>query len=226
VRWELRGRTCPRIAEIGKDAVAHVPRNESACFLDLLGTAAVVLADDVPEVLRVEPRRECRRSDKVSEHHRELTLLGLGPGSTRGSQSAPIELCNRAQHLPAMAERNADFLEILIGQIAGWSAAATFEGEFSNVTRSYAEGAVRLAYRREMEAIADHVERQRFFEAKTDHLYDVGTALNMASSMEIDAVIDPAQTQTWIVRGLRVTSSKSFENPGPGCDGFPIAASS
>jgi acetyl-CoA carboxylase carboxyltransferase component len=88
------------------------------------------------------------------------------------------------------------------------------------------EGAVRLAYRREMEAIADPVERQRFFEAKTGHLYDVGTALNMASSMEIDAVIDPAQTRTWIVRGLRLTPSKSFENPRPGCDGFPIAASS
>ena len=88
------------------------------------------------------------------------------------------------------------------------------------------EGAVRLAYRREMEAIADPVERQRFFEAKTDHLYDVGTALNMASSMEIDAVIDPAETRTWIVRGLRVAPSKSFENPRPGRDGFPIAASS
>ena len=88
------------------------------------------------------------------------------------------------------------------------------------------EGAVRLAYRREMEAIADPVERQRFFEARTEHLYDVGTALNMASSMEIDAVIDPAQTRTWIVRGLRVAPSKSFENPRHGRDGFPIAASS
>jgi hypothetical protein len=33
--------------------------------------------------------------------------------------------------------------------INGWSAAATFEGEFSNVTRSYAgKGVVRLAWKR------------------------------------------------------------------------------
>ena len=69
------------------------------------------------------------------------------------------------------------------------------------------EGAVRLGYRKEMEAIADPNERQRFFEAKTGHLYDLGTALNMASSMEIDAVIDPAETRLWIGRGLKSTSA-------------------
>ena len=69
------------------------------------------------------------------------------------------------------------------------------------------EGAVRLGYRKELEAIADPDERQRFFEARTAHLYDLGTALNMASTMEIDAVIDPAETRSWISRGLKAASA-------------------
>jgi acetyl-CoA carboxylase carboxyltransferase component/biotin carboxyl carrier protein len=64
------------------------------------------------------------------------------------------------------------------------------------------EGAVRLGYRRELEAISDPEERQRFFESKTGHLYDVGKAVNMAAAMEIDAVIDPAETRSWIMHGL------------------------
>ena len=87
----------PRIAEICEHAVAHVSGNETAKLLDLLGTAAVVRANDFPQVLRVEPRRERSRANKISEHHRELASFGRGPRSRRGSQSDLIELRNRAQ---------------------------------------------------------------------------------------------------------------------------------
>ncbi len=33
--------------------------------------------------------------------------------------------------------------------------------------------------------------------------YERGSALHMASLLEIDAVIDPAETRTWLLRGLR-----------------------
>src|SRR6266702_243147 len=106
----------PRIAEICEHAVAHVSGNETAKLLDLLGTAAVVRANDFPQVLRVEPCRERSRANKISEQHRELTSLGLGPRS--GSRSELIEFRNRAQYLPAMAERDPDFFEVMVGQIA------------------------------------------------------------------------------------------------------------
>jgi len=32
--------------------------------------------------------------------------------------------------------------------------------------------------------------------------YENGSAMNMASTLEIDAVIDPAQTRHWLVQGL------------------------
>src|SRR6266404_4749995 len=108
----------PRITEICEHAVAHVPGNKPPRFLDLLGTAAVVRANDFPQVLRVEPCRERCRANKISEHHRELTSLGLGPRRRRGSRSGLVELRNRTQYLPAMAERNTDFFEVMVGQIA------------------------------------------------------------------------------------------------------------
>jgi acetyl/propionyl-CoA carboxylase alpha subunit len=65
------------------------------------------------------------------------------------------------------------------------------------------EGAVRLGFRKEMEAIADPAEREAFFQAKVDEAYREGKALNMAAHLEIDDVIDPADTRRWILRGLR-----------------------
>jgi acetyl-CoA carboxylase carboxyltransferase component len=65
------------------------------------------------------------------------------------------------------------------------------------------EGAVRLGYRRELEAISDPQERQTRFEAMVDAAYRQGKAINMASYMEIDDVIDPMETRHWIIQGLR-----------------------
>ncbi len=65
------------------------------------------------------------------------------------------------------------------------------------------EGAVRLGYRREMEAIEDPEERDAFYRKMVDRYYENGKATNMAAFLEIDAVIDPAETRRWITRGLK-----------------------
>ncbi|HET8842545.1 MAG TPA: carboxyl transferase domain-containing protein, partial [Ktedonobacteraceae bacterium] len=65
------------------------------------------------------------------------------------------------------------------------------------------EGAVRLGYRKELEAIADPQERQAYFEEMVAASYQRGKALNMASYLEIDDVIDPLETRRWLLRGLR-----------------------
>ena len=36
--------------------------------------------------------------------------------------------------------------------------------------------------------------------------YENGQAMNMAATLEIDAVIDPAETRAWLVRGLASAS--------------------
>ncbi len=64
------------------------------------------------------------------------------------------------------------------------------------------EGAVKLGFRRELEAIGDPQERERAFAAMVEQLYQRGKALNVASHFEIDDVIDPAETRRWLVAAL------------------------
>ncbi|QPF86616.1 carbamoyl-phosphate synthase large subunit [Bradyrhizobium genosp. L] len=65
------------------------------------------------------------------------------------------------------------------------------------------EGYVRLGFRKEMEAIEDPVEREKYFQTKVAELYANGKAVSIASVLEIDEVIDPAETRHWIMSGLR-----------------------
>ncbi|HEU4514559.1 MAG TPA: carboxyl transferase domain-containing protein [Nocardioidaceae bacterium] len=60
------------------------------------------------------------------------------------------------------------------------------------------EGAVRLGYRRELDAIEDPDARQRAFDELLAAAYDKGRAVNAASVFELDDVIDPADTRRWI----------------------------
>jgi acetyl-CoA carboxylase carboxyltransferase component len=65
------------------------------------------------------------------------------------------------------------------------------------------EGSVRLGYRRELEAETDPEAKQVLFDKLLGALYRRGKAISVAASLEIDAVIDPADTRRWIMDGLR-----------------------
>lgn len=64
------------------------------------------------------------------------------------------------------------------------------------------EGAVRLGYRKELEAATDPQERERLFQEMVARLYEHGKALSVATHFEIDDVIDPADTRRWIAAVL------------------------
>jgi len=57
------------------------------------------------------------------------------------------------------------------------------------------EGAVKLGFRRELEAIADEAERAQRLEAMVVHAHDHAKALNAATLFELDDVIDPADSR-------------------------------
>jgi acetyl-CoA carboxylase carboxyltransferase component len=63
------------------------------------------------------------------------------------------------------------------------------------------EGAVRLGYRRELEAVEGEA-RTKLYEELVAAQYAKGRGTNMAAFLEIDAVIDPAETRAWLLRGL------------------------
>lgn len=64
------------------------------------------------------------------------------------------------------------------------------------------EGAVQLGYRDQLSAITDPEEREAEYRRLVDELYERGSALNAASLLEFDAVIDPATTRDVIDRAL------------------------
>lgn len=72
------------------------------------------------------------------------------------------------------------------------------------------EGAVKLGYRKELEAIEDPEERLKEYEARVAQMYDRGKAVNFATAFEIDEVIDPMETRQWIMAAL-----KSVPAPAP-----------
>ena len=76
------------------------------------------------------------------------------------------------------------------------------------------EGAVKLGYRKELEAIEDPEERETAYQALVDRMYEVGKALSMADHFEIDDVIDPSDSRRWIVRGLKAARTEKSTKSG------------
>ena len=80
------------------------------------------------------------------------------------------------------------------------------------------EGAVRLGYRKELEAVPQGPQREALFEQLVARQYEAGQALNMAATLEIDAVIDPAETRAWLARGLASAMKKAPREAAPFID--------
>ena len=61
---------------------------------------------------------------------------------------------------------------------------------------------MKLGYRREIEAAEPGPPRDALVAQLIARQYEQGKAIRMAETLEIDAVIDPAQTRAWLVAGL------------------------
>ncbi len=75
------------------------------------------------------------------------------------------------------------------------------------------EGAVRLGFRKELEAVPEGPEREALFQKLLAQQYEGGSAINMAATLEIDAVIDPADTREWLVAGLQAGRVEGVDRP-------------
>jgi acetyl-CoA carboxylase carboxyltransferase component len=76
------------------------------------------------------------------------------------------------------------------------------------------EGAVKLGFRKELEAAAPGEERDALYQKLVAQQYENGQAMNMAATLEIDAVIDPAETRAWLVRGLASAARQQLPHSG------------
>lgn len=70
---------------------------------------------------------------------------------------------------------------------------------------SPAEGSVELGFSKELaeaQTEGGDVARKELFDGLVASLYEHGSAMNVAMKLDVDDVIDPADTRSWIVAGL------------------------
>ena len=77
------------------------------------------------------------------------------------------------------------------------------------------EGAVRLALRKELEAIADEDEREQRVRELTAAAEENAKALNAATLFELDDVVDPAETRGLIAATLAAATAHAEREPRP-----------
>ncbi len=133
----------------------------------------------------------------------------VGPDSERGGA-----VRNMSSLFIAGAALSVPIVAIFLRKGYGLGAMAMTGGSFVNPVYSASwptgefggmglEGAVQLGYKKELDAVADPEERQALFDKLLARLYDVGRATEAAAHLEIDAVIDPADTRSVLLRALR-----------------------
>jgi acetyl-CoA carboxylase carboxyltransferase component len=76
------------------------------------------------------------------------------------------------------------------------------------------EGAVKAGFKKELAAIEDLKEREALYDKLVAQMYEKGKAINMASYLEIDSVIDPADTRKWIMQGLKSAPARQPQEAG------------
>jgi acetyl-CoA carboxylase carboxyltransferase component len=110
----------------------------------------------------------------------------------------------RGYGLGAMAMAKGGFHESLF--TVSWPS-----GEFGGMGL---EGAVKAGFKKELEAVEDPQEREALYDNLVAQMYERGKAINMASYLEIDAVIDPADTRKWIMQGLKAVPPEGTKGTG------------
>jgi acetyl-CoA carboxylase carboxyltransferase component len=113
-------------------------------------------------------------------------------------------ILRRGYGLGVMAMAKGGFHESLL--TASWPT-----GEFGGMGL---EGAVKAGYKKELEAISNPEEREALYNKLVAHSYERGKAINTAAHLEIDAVIDPADTRKWIMEGLKSVPAEQTREAG------------
>jgi acetyl-CoA carboxylase carboxyltransferase component len=147
----------------------------------------------------------------------DLPLLFLcdTPGIMVGPEVEKTALVRHASRMFVTgASLTVPFFTIVLRKGYGLGAQAMAGGSFKVPTFTVAwptgefggmglEGAVKLAYRNELAAVEDPGKRKALYDEMVQRMYQHGKAVNVASTFELDDVIDPADSRRWITAGLR-----------------------
>lgn len=149
-----------------------------------------------------------------STHGLPILSLVDTPGFMVGPETEATGQVRHASSLfLAAAQLRVPFFSIVLRKGYGLGAMAMTAGGFHSPLFTVAwptgefgamglEGAVRLGFRKELDAVADGTAREALFQQLLAQQIAKGSGLSMAEHLEIDAVIDPAQTRAWLIGGL------------------------
>ncbi|WP_298184423.1 carboxyl transferase domain-containing protein [uncultured Pseudomonas sp.] len=157
----------------------------------------------------------------------DIPLLSLcdTPGFMVGPEAEKQATVRHVSRLfVAAASLTVPFFTVVLRKGYGLGAQAMAAGSFHSPLFTIAwpsaefgamglEGAVRLGFAKELAALDDLAERQQLFDKLVAKAYQSGKGINMASFLEIDAVIDPVETRAWLLRGLN-TAPKPAQREG------------
>ncbi len=76
------------------------------------------------------------------------------------------------------------------------------------------EGAVKLGFKKELDAVEDPKEKQLLYDKLVAGAYRKGKAINAATALEFDEVIDPINTRKWIINALESIPQERYKNTG------------
>ena len=145
-----------------------------------------------------------------------LPLISLvdTPGFMVGPDTeATAQVRHVSRMFVAAAHLRVPFLSVVLRKGYGLGAMAMTAGSFHAPLSTVAwptgefgamglEGAVRLGFKKELTAVAEGPARQALFDQLLAQQVENGSAVQMATTLEIDAVIDPADTRQWLLQGL------------------------
>jgi acetyl-CoA carboxylase carboxyltransferase component len=147
-------------------------------------------------------------------HGLPLVSLTDTPGFMVGPEiEAKAQVRHVSRMFVAAAHLSVPFFAVVLRKGYGLGAQAMTAGGFDAPVFTVAwptgefgamglEGAVKLGFRKELESAPAGPQREALYQQLVARQYENGQAMNMAATLEIDAVIDPAETRGWLVRGL------------------------
>jgi acetyl-CoA carboxylase carboxyltransferase component len=143
-----------------------------------------------------------------------LVFLCDTPGFMVGPEAEETALVKRAAKLfTTGASLRVPFCTIVLRKGYGLGAQSMAGGSFKAPAFTISwpsgefgamglEGAVKLAFRKELESVTDPAARDEMIAQMVDKLYERGKAINMAEHFEIDAVVDPVDSRRWIMSAI------------------------
>ncbi len=197
-------------------------------FMRLEGRAVGLIANDCQQLGGAV---DAEAADKVARFLQLCDAFGLPivsltdtPGFMVGPASEAQAAVRRMSNLFVTGARlSVPLVAIFLRKAYGLGAMAMVGGSF--VAPVYAaawptgefggmglEGAVRLGFKKELEAVADDAEREALFEKLVGKLYEDGKATEAAAVLEIDAVIDPVDTRQVIIAALSAAAGPPRAN--------------